>query len=167
MIIKSTLSAIRKDWLINLIAIILLSLLFSSELSMYHYLYYRHSVIEERNNTNFAASTYIATFKTPIDRIKLDKLLENIPENLGIYEDVVIRYRLKEDAISTDLICFYKGMSILHDFRSSDTNERFTDKLMANESVMGTSSFDINNKTSINGKVYRLVQDIQDRKSVV
>ena len=162
MIIKSTLSAIRKDWLINLIAIILLSLLFSSELSMYHYLYYRHSVIEVRNNTNLAASTYVVTLKNSIDRKKLDTLLEHMPDNVKGYEDIAICYRMNEDVISTDLICFYKGMSKLHDFRSTETNERLTDKLMITESVMGTVSIDINNKMSINGKEYRLVQCIQD-----
>lgn len=162
MILRSTLSAIKKDWLLNLVVIGLLSLLFCSELSMYHYLYYRSTVIEERSNTNLAASTYTVTFGNPIDKDTLDKLLTDIPDNVKMYEDIVLRYRMAEDVISTDLICFYKGMSVLHDLRSEETKERFTDKLMSSEDVIGIMSLDINDKMEIKGKEYRIVQEIRD-----
>jgi len=162
MIVRSTLSAIRKDWLINIVAIMLLSLLFCSELSLYHYMYYRSYVIDERNNTNLAASTYTVSFEDPVSRDMLDRILNGMPGTCGMFEDVAIRHRMVDDVISTDLISFYHGMSPLHDFRSEDTGEKFTNQLMESENVIGTVDIDINETKVIEGKEYRLVQCIRD-----
>lgn len=161
MIFKSALIAIKNDWVINGITVILLTLLFCSEISMYHYIYYRSTVIEQRNNTNIAASTYIVSFNEPISKEHLDQLLNGIPKDVSTYEDIVIRYRMKEATISTDLICFYKGISNLHEFKSNITKEKLTDKLMSSGNIIGIPDIDISDRKVIEGKEYRLVQNIQ------
>ena len=47
------------------------------------------------------------------------------------------------------LICFYKGISNLHEFKSNITKERLTDKLMSSGNIIGIPDIDISDRKVI------------------
>jgi len=156
--IKMTLVAIKQNILINVITLFLLSALFCAELSLYYYFYYSYSVIEARKNTNFQNSTYIIEFDNSITKNTVDEIIAGIPTEIKDYEDVVIRKRLVESDSSTDLICFYNGMSLLHDFKSDSTLEPINDRVFETEKVLGANEMYIKSSREFEGVKYRIIE---------
>jgi len=163
--ISSTFTAIKQNIIINAIAALLLAFLFYTELNLCHYFYYDWSVIKARENIDFSGSTYSFILDTPIDRYKLERLMNDYTGTLPQYEDVVITDRINESEHSTDLVAFYDGISIFHRFVSFDSNERLTDKVLSSGNVIGSNESGEEPTRVINGKSYRLVRQVTNLKA--
>lgn len=138
--LRLTISAVKNDIVINIIASILLSLLFFSEVSLYHFFYYNYDVVERRRTTDFTNATYSVSYEEKLSFDKLDELLDEMGRNIKNYEDVVVNSEIISDAYqSSELICFYKGISPLHRFRSELSSDILNDKVLNTGNVVGTN----------------------------
>ncbi len=160
-VMKSTLMALKHNVIINSLAIVLLSLLFYSELSLYHYYYYSYTVVKERQNTDFSKSMYTFELSKEVSFGELDDLLDGMPSELRNYEDIVIRKPLmSDDESNTDIICFYNGMSPLHSFKSSISAEIITNEILESQEVLASNDINLSNKMRIGNETYRVIQGI-------
>ncbi len=161
--IKSTLSAIRSNLFINVIACILLAMLFVAEVNLYYTIYYNEFVVQERLRTNLSDYSYTYIFSDLIGKDDLDDIVKSVSGSGINYEDIVVAGILPEDeeGNSRELLCFYGGISNLHDFRSKMSHERFNDDLFERGDVLVTTNVILCDEYELNGKNYRLVQQVE------
>ena len=161
-IVKITMSAIKNRFLINAVAILLLSLLFCAELSLYHYFYYDYVVVQARYRTDFSRSTYTFEFAEPLEPEQIDTIIKNLPDPLGQYEDIVL-CNMSQDGedIGINMICYYDGMSPLHDLKSDDSSQVVNNDIIETQNLVATNDFDAVGSVEINGSKYRLIQYVK------
>lgn len=162
--IRLTISAIRNNLFLNIVAVFLMSLLFFAEMGLYYYSYYKWSIIDVRNNTNFAESSYTFEFEKPLDRSRLDKMLSEYPDSIAKAEDTVISANDHSDD-SSDYVCFYGGMSIIHDMRSKSLNQKFNDKKIEDGKSVGLARLSMDETVVLGGKKYNVIPDVEGLKA--
>ena len=157
--VKATLTAIKAKWLINLTACIILALLFVAEVNLYYMVYYNAYLVDEKHRTDFTDSTYSFSFIGQVCKDDLDILTDSISG----YENIIISGRLPNDVdgASRELICFYGGISSIHDFRSELTHEKFNESLFEQRDVLATDSYVFYDECELNGKMYKLIQKVK------
>ena len=156
--VKATITAIKSKWLINLVACVILALLFVAEVNMYYMVYYNAFLVDDKHRTEYTDSTYSFAFKDHVGNADLDLLTDNISG----YENVIISGKLPDDidGASRELICFYGGISPIHDFRSELTHEKFNEDLFEQGDLLATDSYVFYDECELNGKKYRLIQKV-------
>ncbi len=165
---KSTMAAISHNFFINVMTVLLLSMLFYSELNLYHYCYYSYTVIKARQQTDFSRSTYTFEFKHPMDLLTLDSALKQIPAGLRDYEDIVVLKRITTGGeANTALISFYKGMSPLHSFVSDHSSEMITENLLDSQRILATNEFGMSSTLQLNEDTFRIIQNVHGLNSYV
>lgn len=167
--IRNTLTAIKNKWLINLISCVLLALLFVSEINLYYTLYYNAFIVQERYRSNLSDSTYSFALNESIDQKTFKAFLDSLSGDLSEYEDVVIASPISdsEEGMTREIICFYGGISLLHDFKSSLDHTRLNNSAFESGAVLGTNGLILSDNYQLNGKTYKLIQQISDLNAYV
>ncbi len=159
--LKATLTAITSKWIINLTACVLLAMLFAAEINIYYTIYFNDYVVQERLRTNLSDNCYTFLLSDTINKDVVDEILKTVSKEVP-FEDVVIGHKIPDDddGNSREIMCFYDGISILHDFRSDMSHEKFNDKTFDKGNVLVTNNIMLSDEYELNGEKYKLIQQV-------
>jgi len=169
--LKLTLLAIKNSIGIHIAAVILLSLLFFSEVNLYHYFLMSSINHNDINSSSLANSSYTFDLTSGMNQNDLE-ILDKELSDLYIYEDIVItgcqmtNEEIKKENPSAGndddlvVISFYPSISKLHNFKSFETNERYSAN--KNDDIIGMRIGHVftDNCCVIEGKEYKVVRAI-------